>query len=75
MARFETLLAAAAATELGAEPDDLHPRIIAAAAAATLTALKPEPNAPEPAPDPLAVLDDAFAFLRGGTDALRRRRG
>ncbi len=76
IARFEALLAAAIAAELSADPHDLHPRIIAAAAAATLTTLKPDPTAPEPeqASDPLAVLDDAFAFLRAGADALAARR-
>ena len=76
LAQFETLLATAAATELGADPHDLHPRIIAAAAAATLGVLRADPSAPQPeeAPDPLVLLDDAFAFLRGGTAALRRRR-
>jgi AcrR family transcriptional regulator len=73
VARFETVIAAAAATEFGDEPGDLHPRLVAAAAAATLTALRPAPGAPEPA-DPLAPLDDALAFLRGGMSALRRHR-
>jgi hypothetical protein len=76
MARFENLIAAAAATDLDAGPRDLHPRLVAAAAAAALTALRPDPAAPEPAfgTDPLASLDDALAFLRGGMSALRRRR-
>jgi AcrR family transcriptional regulator len=75
-ARFETLIAAAAATDLDAGPRDLHPRLVAAAAAAALAALRPDPAAPEPPPgaDPLAPLDDALAFLRGGMSALRRRR-
>jgi AcrR family transcriptional regulator len=76
VARFENLIAAAAATDLDASPRDLHPRLVAAAAAAALTALRPDPAAPEPAfgADPLASLDDALAFLRGGMSALRRRR-
>jgi AcrR family transcriptional regulator len=73
VARFETVIAAAAATELGVEPGDLHARVFAAAAAAALSALRPAPDAPEPR-DPLAELDDALAFLRGGMSALRRRR-
>lgn len=76
LARFETLIATAAAKDLDASPRDLHPRLVAAAAAAALTALRPDPSAPEPPPgtDPLAQLDDALAFLRGGMSALRRRR-
>src|SRR4051794_24063712 len=72
IARFETVIAAAAATELGVEPGDLHARVFAAAAAAALSALRPALDAPEPR-DPLAELDDALAFLRGGMAALRRR--
>ncbi len=72
---FEALISVAAATELGAEPGDLHPRIIAAATAATFTALRPGPDAPAPpaGADPLQPLDDALAFLRGGMAALRAR--
>lgn len=74
--RFETLIAAAAARELGDEADDLHPRIIAAAAAATFTALSPGPDEPPPSEqaDPLEPLDDVLAFLRGGITALQARR-
>jgi len=73
--RFETLIAAAAATELDADPRDLRPRMIAAAVAATLAALRPDPSGSdaEPDTDPLEQLDDALAFLRGGIAALRRR--
>lgn len=71
--RFETLIAAAAAADLDADPQDLRPRIIAAAVAATLAALRPDPNNPETDTDPLEQLDDALAFLRGGIAVLRRR--
>jgi AcrR family transcriptional regulator len=76
LARFETVIAEAAAKDLDASPRDLHPRLVAAAAAAALNALRPDPSALEPAPgsDPLAPVDDALAFLRGGMSALRRRR-
>jgi len=76
LARFEEVIAAAAAVDLDAGPRDLHPRLVAVAAGAALTALQPDPGAPEPPPgtDPLAPLDDALAFLRGGMSALRRRR-
>jgi AcrR family transcriptional regulator len=76
MTRFEGLIAKAAARDFDAAPDDLHPRLVAVAAAATLTALRPDLDEPDPAPgaDPLQSLDDALAFLRGGVSALRRRR-
>lgn len=76
LARFETVIAAAAAQDLDAGPHDLHPRLVAAAAGAALTVLRPDASAPElpPGIDPLAPLDDALAFLRGGMSALRRRR-
>ena len=64
-----------AAEDLGDDPRDLHPRLVAAAIAATLQALQPDPDAPPETPDEaLDRLDDALAFLRGGVAALRRRR-
>jgi AcrR family transcriptional regulator len=75
LARFETLIAAAAAVDLGAGPLDLHPRLVAAAAGAALSALRPDAATTASAgDDPLAPVDDALAFLRGGMSALRRRR-
>jgi AcrR family transcriptional regulator len=76
IARFEAVIAPAVAKDLDARPTDLHPRIVAAAAAAALASLRPDPAAPDPAPaaDPLAQVDDALAYLRGGMSALRRRR-
>jgi AcrR family transcriptional regulator len=78
MSRFEALIAASVARDLGAEPDDLGPRLVAAAAIAALTSLEPpEPkdHAAPPSPEELAVLDEAFAFLQGGIAALQERRG
>jgi AcrR family transcriptional regulator len=76
--RFEALIAKSVARDLGDEPDDLRPRMVAAAALAALRALdssgkKAQPKQP-PTADDLAVLDEAFAFLRGGITALQRRR-
>jgi AcrR family transcriptional regulator len=72
MARFEALLADAVAVDLDVAPGTLRPRLVAAAAVAAMKALgKPES---ETRPDPdsaLAVLDEAFVFLRGGIAALR----
>ena len=75
-ARFESVIAIAVASELDADPRDLHPRLVAAAVAAMLVALRPGSNAAEipSAAETLDRLDDALAFLRGGLSALRRRR-
>lgn len=75
-ARFESVIAIAVASELDADPRDLHPRLVAAAVAAMLAALRPGSNAAEipSADETLDRLDDALAFLRGGLSALRRRR-
>lgn len=75
--RFEALIADAAAIELGSQSHDLHPRVIAAATAATFTVLRPSPDAlpPSAGADPFAALDDVLLFLQGGIAALRSRRG
>lgn len=85
MGRFETLIAAAVAVDLGSEPDDLQPKLIAAAAVAALMALSGDRDDDEDArrarkrhgPDKadLARLDEAFTFLRGGIAALQEVRG
>jgi AcrR family transcriptional regulator len=76
MGRFERLIAESVAADLGDRPDDLQPRLVAAAAVAALMAMQPE-NAEGGKPagaEGLARLDDAFAFLRGGIAALQERR-
>lgn len=78
MSRFEALIAKSVARDLGEDPDDLRPRMVAAAALAALRALdspekKAGPKQP-PTQEDLEVLDEAFAFLRGGIAALQRRR-
>jgi len=76
MARFESIIATSVAGDLGDEPDDLRPRLVATAAIAALTSLKPpegEPHA-RPTAESLAVVDDALAFLQGGIAALQERR-
>jgi AcrR family transcriptional regulator len=78
MSRFEALIATSVAEDLGDEPTDLGPRLVAAAAIAALTSLEPpEPkdHAAPPSAEELAVLDEAFAFLQGGIAALQERRG
>jgi AcrR family transcriptional regulator len=77
MGRFERLIAGCVAVDLGDAPDDLQPRLVAAAAIAALMAMQPkDPAEHKKAVDAegLAQLDDAFAFLRGGIAALQERR-
>jgi len=78
MSRFEAIIAASVAEDLGDEPDDLRPRLVAAAALAALTSIDasgPKDHTAPPSPEELAVLDEAFAFLQGGIAALQERRG
>lgn len=69
-ARFEQLLAEALAQDLGRPVDDLQPRLVAAAAAATLSVLRPDPAADGSHSGVMEQLDQAMAFLRGGLAAL-----
>ncbi len=77
MSRFEAALGDAVADDLGADQGPLRPRLVAAAATAALLMLerfyddKIELLTAEP--DPMAVVDEALVFLRGGIDALRER--
>jgi hypothetical protein len=71
----EELLVAAIGEDLDAGPDDIRPRIVAAALFAAFGAVHdpaapPESFSPEHA---MAVLDDVVAFLQGGLEALRKR--
>ena len=74
-APFEQLIVEATAEDLGAGADDIRPQIVAAAAAAALTAVREsDPAAPPEADSPeqtMAAIDDVMHFLRGGLDALR----
>ena len=77
MARFEAALGEAVAQDLGADQGPLRPRMVASAATAALSMLEAFYNddvellAAEP--DPMAVVDEALTFLRGGIEALRER--
>jgi AcrR family transcriptional regulator len=78
MGRFERLVAVNVARDLGDEPDDLQPRLVAAAAIAALMAMQPDKDRKHEQQgvdaEGLRQLDDAFAFLRGGIAALQERR-
>ncbi len=69
---FEDILATAVARDLGLPPRSLRPRMVAAAATAALNVLADffDDQAESAAPEPLAVLDEALTFLRGGIAAL-----
>jgi AcrR family transcriptional regulator len=73
MSRFEAIIAASVAEDLGDAPDDLGPRLVAAAAIAALKSL--ETTGRKSGADAHAVVDEAFAFLHGGIAALQARRG
>ena len=77
MGRFEQLVAENVAVDLGDEPGDLQPKLVAAAAVAALMAMQPDDKSEHKKSvdaEGLAQLDDAFAFLRGGIAALQERR-
>jgi AcrR family transcriptional regulator len=68
-------IAAAIATEVGEEVDDLRPQLVAAAVVAAITATfehryRARSRTASRA-QAVAVIDEAIAFLRGGLDAIR----
>ncbi len=76
MARIQELLLEAIAHDLDEPRDGLRPRLVAAAAVATLSSLEGSfddkaAQRPVAKAEALAVLDDAILFLRGGIDALQ----
>jgi AcrR family transcriptional regulator len=73
--RLERIIAAAAADDLGLRPDELLPRMVAAAAMAALDALAKGAGGElealrEKGP---ALIDDAMAFVGAGIEVLRAR--
>jgi AcrR family transcriptional regulator len=75
-APFEQLMAEAIADDLHAGSDDIRPRMIAAALATALSAIRDHDPATSPglaSPEQvMAVIDDVMDFLRGGLDAARQ---
>lgn len=74
MGRFEDVFAAAVAADLGSPPDGLRARMVAAAAVAALVKLSDFYDETGPkfgSDDPMAVVDEALTFLRGGLESLR----
>lgn len=71
MARFQEVLAAAVAVDLGIEADSLRAGMVSAAAVAALESLrhlKDDETGPEQV---VAVMNEVLVFLQGGLDALR----
>jgi AcrR family transcriptional regulator len=84
MGRFEQTLAESVARDLGLPADSVRPRMVAAAATAALTALERFYEDPSDlgkdalvaaGEDPMAVVDELLAFLRGGIAALAEQPG
>jgi AcrR family transcriptional regulator len=73
MGKFADLVAEAAADDLGDEPGDLRPRLVAAATAAAIGVMD---DMDEDAKHSAETIDSLLAFLRGGLAALQdQRRG
>jgi AcrR family transcriptional regulator len=72
-APLEQLTIEAIAEDLHAGPDDIRPRIVAAALIAAFNAVH-DPTAPPESVSPqhaMTVIEDVMSFLRGGLEALR----
>jgi len=73
MGYFEAALAEALVEDLGSEPDDIRvPMVAAAAGAALRTITEHKREGLQPGEDPMAVIDQALTFLRGGLAELQR---
>jgi AcrR family transcriptional regulator len=77
-AELEPMLAESIAKDLGAEPGDIRPLLVAASMTAAFTSVRDRIFAAEADGEPLtpeqgmATLDQVLEFLRGGLEALQR---
>jgi AcrR family transcriptional regulator len=77
LGELEPMLAESIATDLGADPDDIRPRLIAASMMAAFTAVRDRfheaesSNRPINHEDGMAILDQVLEFLRGGLEAMQ----
>ena len=77
LSELEPMLAESIATDLGADPDDIRPRLIAASMMAAFTAVRDRFHEAESSDEPInhedgmAILDQVLEFLRGGLEALQ----
>jgi AcrR family transcriptional regulator len=74
MGRFGDIIAVGVARDLGIEPDSPRARMAGSAAVATFEALSAAMKGDDEKPeDPMAVVDEALAFIAGGIAALQDR--
>lgn len=73
--RFQEALAAALRDDFGGPDSDLRAQMVAAAAISALATMTDDPVATEArfGDDPMTVVDEALAFVRGGIAALESR--
>jgi AcrR family transcriptional regulator len=77
-AELEPMLAESIAKDLGSEPGDIRPLLIAASITAAFTSVRDRVFAAESGGEPvsheraMAILDEVLEFLRGGLEALQR---
>ena len=77
-AEIEPMLAESIARDLGAEPGDIRPVLVAASMTAALTTVRDRFFEAELACEPvtheqgMAILDEVLEFLRGGLEAMQR---
>ena len=77
MGQVEELLAGHIARDLGDQPDDVRPHMIASSVIGALSALDgkgSDGGAPATKEESLAMIDQALTFLQGGMNALRKGR-
>jgi AcrR family transcriptional regulator len=70
LAEIEDLVSSAIAKDLGADADDMRPRLVAASLIAALEALDDRSDRAVTMEDAAMVVDPVIAFLRGGLEAL-----
>jgi AcrR family transcriptional regulator len=74
LGRFEGLIAEAVAADLDVAPSSLRARIVGAAATAAMSTLEElYGDGHDELADPMAVVDEALVFLRGGVAALSEK--
>ncbi len=77
-AELEPMLAQSIAKDLGSEPGDIRPLLIAASMTAAFTSVRDRVLEAESGGEPvsheraMAILDEVLEFLRGGLEALQR---